>query len=480
MSTNDNAAKSNTAIEAEQIILAVDNMNLNQADTATVLNDELDLEYDEDFASLVVDQNNIDDAAGQFSTEMLDEDFEAELGAQVNYQEELLHSEVETKQNKLKERIDRYAIVNVCGQDKMGRPIIVISACKLPDIDEIMKEKEFFQSHQHFFETLLEVLSTTLEQYVEAEYTLVYLHHGLRSTSQPSYNWVAKLYKMLNRKFKKNLKALYIVHPTTFVKFLWQVLRPLISSKINKKVTYCNNLTELSNHIDLETLQIPEMVKAYDSRLKPSNNNTKNVILNVDDEGKFQQFKVSLEMIAANNGGDCIPLCLKEAVVFLRQNLDEEGIFRKSGNAERIRQIKRLYNHGQPVAYDQHEIHVAACVLKAFFSELPESLLPESLFDEMAALQALDVADKVDVAKDLLKAKLPELNYNLLKFLISFLSEVAAHSAKNKMNARNLSTIMGPNFLRHHQTDVKYTLLLLERINNFVELLIKYHSDIFN
>ena len=87
---------------------------------------------------------------------MLDEDFEAELGAQVNYQEELLHSEVETKQNKLKERIDRYAIVNVCGQDKMGRPIIVISACKLPDIDEIMKEKEFFQSHQHFFETLLE------------------------------------------------------------------------------------------------------------------------------------------------------------------------------------------------------------------------------------------------------------------------------------------------------------------------------------
>ena len=34
-------------------------MNLNQADTATVLNDELDLEYDEDFASLVVDQNNI-------------------------------------------------------------------------------------------------------------------------------------------------------------------------------------------------------------------------------------------------------------------------------------------------------------------------------------------------------------------------------------------------------------------------------------
>lgn len=484
MSTNDNeqTSKEKSDIKTDEIILDVDNMSLNQADKATILNDELDLEYDEDFASLVVDQNNIEDTGGQFSTEMLDEDFEAELGGQVNYQEELLHSEVETKQNKLKERIDRYAIVNVCGQDKMGRPIIVVSACKLPDINEILKEKEFFKSHQHFFETLLEVITTTLEQYVEAEYTLVYLHHGLRSTSQPSFNWIAKLYKMLDRKFKKNLKALYIVHPTTFVKFLWQFLRPLISSKLNKKVTYCNNLTELSTHIDLETLQIPEMVKTYDSQLKLSVNKSSNLnnLPNNENEGSFQQFKVSLETIASNNGGDCIPLCLKEAVVFLRQNLDEEGIFRKSGNAERIRQIKRLYNHGQPVAYDQHEVHVAACVLKAFYSELPEALLPESLFNEMAALQALDVADKVDVAKDLLKAKLPVLNYNMLKFLIGFLSEVASHSTKNKMNARNLSTVMGPNFLRHHQTDVKYTLLLLERINNFVELLIKYHSDIFN
>lgn len=468
-------------LSPEAVTLAINNLDLNPSDKATLLIDEADLEYDEDFESLVVDQNNIDEGNSQFNPEMIDEDFETELGhQQLQFQEEL-PTEVESKQNKLKERIDCYAIVNVCGTDKMGRPIIVVSACKLPDIDEILKEKEFFQNHQHFFEVLLEVVSTTLEQYVEAEYTLVYLHHGLRSTSQPSFNWITKLYKMLDRKFKKNLKALYIVHPTTFVKILWQFLRPLISSKLNKKVTYCNTLIELASHIDLETLQIPEMVKHYDSTLKTSSLRHQNPSINSNiDEGKFQQFKVSLELIAANNEGDCVPLCLKEAVVFLRKNLEEEGIFRKSGNAERIRQIKRLYNHGQPVAYDQHEVHVAACVLKAFFSELPESLIPEALFDEMATLQALDVVDKVEVTKDLLKAKLPKLNYDLLNFLIGFLSEVAAHSNKNKMSARNLSTVMGPNFLRQSQADVNYTLLLLERINNFVELLIKYHSEIFN
>lgn len=484
MSTASDADKADTnTLKHDSVVLAVDNMHLNATDKDTLILDEADLEYDEDF-TLEVDQNNLEDVNTHFNTEMIDEDFEAELGAPVNYQEELITSEIEIKKNKLKERIDRYSIVNVCGTDKTGRPIIVMSACKLPLVDEILKEKEFFKSQQHFFETLLEVLSSTLEQYVEAEYTLVYLHHGLRSTSQPSFNWLAKVYHILDRKFKKNLKALYVVHPTTFIKFLWQFLRPLISSKFNKKVTYCNNLTELSNHIDLELLQIPEMVKNYDSQLKKSSKHSKNLNVNVnpnqENNGKFQQFKVSLEIIASNNEGDCIPLCLKEAVVFLRKHLDEEGIFRKSGNAERIREIKRLYNHGQPVAYDQYEFHVAACVLKAFFSELPESLLPESLFDEMATLQALDVADKVDVAKDLLKAKLPRFNYDLLKFLIPFLSEVASHSAKNKMNARNLSTVMGPNFLRHQQTDFNYTLMLLERINSFVELLIKYHSEIFS
>ena len=70
-----------------------------------------------------------------------------------------------------------------------------------------------------------------------------------------------------------------------------------------------------------------------------------------------------------------------------KKDLDEEGIFRKSGSLERIREIQSLYNQGQPVAYDNHEVHVAACVLKAFFRELPESLISEAIFNEIMSLQ---------------------------------------------------------------------------------------------
>jgi len=91
------------------------------------------------------------------SDSLIEDDYEAELGtAQVSYHESLMESEEAKKKNAIKERIDRLGIVNVCGSDSMGRPIILISAVRLPESDVILKDKEFIASHQHFFDTLLE------------------------------------------------------------------------------------------------------------------------------------------------------------------------------------------------------------------------------------------------------------------------------------------------------------------------------------
>ena len=90
------------------------------------------------------------------SDNLIDEDFEAELGNHATLTQSFIDSETEKKSNDLKERIDRYGIVNVCGSDLSGRPIITISAVNLPDADQIMHEKEFFNSHQHFYDVLLE------------------------------------------------------------------------------------------------------------------------------------------------------------------------------------------------------------------------------------------------------------------------------------------------------------------------------------
>lgn len=64
---------------------------------------------------------------------------------------------------------------------------------------------------------------------------------------------------------------------------------------------YCNTLDELSNHIDLEILKIPDEVKLYDSQLKTKkftfkrSVSTDNSVITVTKHGPFQQFRVSLE-----------------------------------------------------------------------------------------------------------------------------------------------------------------------------------------
>lgn len=50
---------SNQSASPEAVTLAINNLDLNPSDKATLLIDEADLEYDEDFETLVVDQNNI-------------------------------------------------------------------------------------------------------------------------------------------------------------------------------------------------------------------------------------------------------------------------------------------------------------------------------------------------------------------------------------------------------------------------------------
>ena len=94
---------------------------------------------------------------GQFTSDnLIDEDYEAELCVNHNFPTSEVESDLEKRNNQLKERIDRYGIVNVCGTDKMGRSIIVISACKLPEAKVVAKDKEYFQNQQHFFEVLQE------------------------------------------------------------------------------------------------------------------------------------------------------------------------------------------------------------------------------------------------------------------------------------------------------------------------------------
>lgn len=148
--------------------------------------------------------------------------------------------------------IAQYNIIDVCGTDRLGRPVLVVNACKLPTYGEMD------------FDRFLQYFTRTLDKVVEREYILIYFHHGLVPGNRPPFSWVREVYMQFSRKYKKNLKMCYIVHPTTLIRIIINLLRPLISVKFGKKIRYVNHLRGISDVVDLSQMRIPSIVLEHD------------------------------------------------------------------------------------------------------------------------------------------------------------------------------------------------------------------------
>lgn len=366
--------------------------------------------------------------------------------------------------------IARHQIVEVAGDDKFGRKIVVFSACRLPPCHQLDHVK------------LLQYLKHTLDQYVESDYTLVYLHHGLTSENKPSLGWLRDAYREFDRKYKKNIKALYIVHPTMFIKTLLILFKPIISFKFGRKIFYANYLSELEEIVKLDQLGIPKPVLKYDelirSALKPTPPSQKTTPPRPPLPN--QQFGISLQQLKDKRSDNAqkIPQVVQETVAYLRQNaLSTEGIFRRSASTQVVREVQQKYNIGTPVNFQQYDdVHLTAVILKTFLRELPEPLLTFNLYNYVVGFSSLEPEKKVESTKDTLKT-LPEENYEVLRFLIGFLVEVSARSHENKMTNTNLAVVFGPNLL--WAKDVAMTLKAINPINTFTKFLLDNQKELF-
>ncbi|ELU18753.1 hypothetical protein CAPTEDRAFT_229318 [Capitella teleta] len=390
----------------------------------------------------------------------IDEDFEEELGSPS--QEDVSRD----PESEFRD-IAKYGIVQVAGDDAFGRKVIVFSSCRLPPRDEI--------DHQR----LLKYLKHTLDQYVENDYTLVYFHFGLNSKTKPSFKWLRQAYSDFDRKYKKNLKALYLVHPTNFIKIMWNIFKPLISAKFGRKVMYVNYLHELAQYLQLDQLSIPQRVKEYDAWLLAKNKPMPVPTSIIHAPKKTQQFGVSLNFIKENSNGEIIPLVICECVSYLREyGLETEGIFRRSANATVLKQVQKAFNDGEPVDFAKLcDVHIPAALIKSFLRQLPEPVLTYDLYDHIVYVQSLATSEKMAEMKRLLHDELPEDNYYLLKYLMCFLTEVVEKSDCNKMTDANLAIVFGPNLM---WSKSQASLTSMGYVNSCAQQLIAHYDTLFS
>ncbi|XP_032272364.1 rho GTPase-activating protein 8 [Phoca vitulina] len=366
--------------------------------------------------------------------------------------------------------VARHGILQVAGEDRFGRRVITFSCCRMPPSHEL--------SHRR----LLEYLKHTLDQYVESDYTVVYFHHGLNSRNKPSLGWLQSTYKEFDRRYKKNLKALYVVHPTNFIKVLWTIFKPLISHKFGKKVIYFNYLSELREHLKYDQLIVPPEVLRYDEKLQKLHKGRSPPPAKTPPPRPplpTQQFGVSLQYLKDKNQGELIPPVLRFTVTYLREKgLRTEGLFRRSASVHTIREIQRLCNQGKPVNFDDYgDIHIPAVILKTFLRELPQPLLTFRAYEQILGITSVESSLRVAHCRQILQS-LPEHNYAVLSYLMGFLHEVSRESIFNKMNSSNLACVFGLNLIWPSQG--ASSLSALVPLNLFTELLIEYYEKVFS
>jgi Rho GTPase-activating protein 1 len=114
-------------------------------------------------------------------------------------------------------------VIQLSGQDHLQRPIVVIAAKRIPPNTSM--------------QALLDLVNEQLKDIALRDYAVVYCH-SLANINFNMFSSLANLYATMPREFRKNLKALYIVHPTFWVRSFMTFMYPFISQKFWKKLFY--------------------------------------------------------------------------------------------------------------------------------------------------------------------------------------------------------------------------------------------------
>lgn len=142
----------------------------------------------------------------------------------------------------------------ISGADRLGRPVVVFVG------------KRFNASLANFERVMMYIISV-LDTIVEKDYVVVYFHTLTAKEDLPSFQFVQSVYDTLEYKYKKNLKALYVVHPSFWCRILTWWFTTFTASAIRDKV-YCLGGVEYLQHIiPLSHLQVPSFIMDYDYKV---------------------------------------------------------------------------------------------------------------------------------------------------------------------------------------------------------------------
>uniref|UniRef100_A0A672SL03 Unconventional myosin-IXa-like n=1 Tax=Sinocyclocheilus grahami TaxID=75366 RepID=A0A672SL03_SINGR len=167
-----------------------------------------------------------------------------------------------------------------------------------------------------------------------------------------------------------------------------------------------------------------------------------------DPELSSRQFGVELSRLTSDERA--VPLVVEKLINYIEMHgLYTEGIYRKSGSTNKIKELKQgLDTDANSVNLDDYNIHVIASVLKQWLRDLPNPLMTFELYEEF--LRAMGLQDKGEVVQGVYSVidQLSRTHLSTLERLIFHLVRISFQEETNRMSANALAIVFAPCILR--------------------------------
>lgn len=132
----------------------------------------------------------------------------------------------------------------------------------------------------------------------------------------------------------------------------------------------------------------------------------------------------------------------------IQTELETEGLFRKTGSVKKQKMIQDHLEKGGVLDKSHHVVDIAN-LLKTFFRELPEALIPPGAIQEglLRSLFQFSSYEEKCEALLMLMLLLPPISINTLAYFLQFLEVVIKNSHLNLMTTDNLVKVLTPTIM---------------------------------
>lgn len=148
------------------------------------------------------------------------------------------------------------------GRNEAGQPVLAF----FPSIGFGYRDKS-----EELLRQMLLLFIKTADLVVNQPYSIVYAHASVSWANQQPV--IYDYYKILPRKYKKNLQRIYVMHPQSSVKMFFEITKMFLSPKFYDKLQFIETVAEFQTIVPSTLLQLPySFIQAEDDSrgLKPS------------------------------------------------------------------------------------------------------------------------------------------------------------------------------------------------------------------